>query len=93
MSNEISSNPCGIDWDVARRAIALYQFEERYLPEVRRALSGERLSFDSHETLEMIRATIREICDRDRLVIPRNVRDCVVAHFLMNLMPTPTDEV
>jgi hypothetical protein len=78
-----NSNPEELDWGMARQGLALLQFRGKYLPEVRAALVGERLSFDNHETMGRVRALIAEICDRDRLVIPKHYLEPLVRNIIL----------
>jgi hypothetical protein len=79
------AHPEKIDWNRARHMMALLQFQERYLSEVRAAVIGERLAYDNHETTGKIRAVIAEICDRDRLVIPKGYLGSLVQNFILAL--------
>ncbi len=78
-------NPADIDWERARTAMALHQFQERYLPELRYALVGERLALDNHETVAIVRAAIAKICDRDHFAIPNELLDPLVSNFIIAL--------
>ncbi len=84
MSSE-NSNREEVDWDLTRRVVALHQFQQRYLPEVRDTLRGEWLDLDNHETTGKVRAVIAEICDRDRLCIPAEFLHSLVVNFITEL--------
>ena len=68
---------------MARQGLAFLQFREKYLPEVRAALVGERLAFDNYETMGRVRAVIAEICNRDRLVIPQDYLEPLVRNLII----------
>jgi hypothetical protein len=78
-----NSDPDELEWGMARQGLALLQFREKYLPEVRAALVGEKLAFDNHETIGRVRAVIAEICDRDRLVIPKDLLEPLVRNLII----------
>ena len=80
-----NSNPEEVDWNLTRHVMAILQFQEKYLPEVRTALVGETLTLDNHETTGRVRAVIAEVCDRDRLVVPKEYIDSLVRNFIIAL--------